>query len=116
MGVNKKSDEKIVTYDMEKVKESIVNFNQKAKPLIDSMGEYDKQLEQNKEIEQQLAEWQKRFDQSDYSTESDLQSEQEKSNTLTAEIEAAKAELEKLKSQQIENKKIKDPTLSLFKL
>ena len=44
--------------------EAIVNFNQKAKPLIDSMGEYDKQLEQNKEIEQQLAEWQKRFDQS----------------------------------------------------
>merc|ERR1712035_198417 len=90
---------------------AIVNFNQKAKPLLDSVGEYDKQLEQNKEIEQQLAEWQKRFDQSDYSTESDLQSEQEKSNTLTAEIEVAKAELEKLKSQQIENKKIKDPTL-----
>ena len=42
----------------------IVNFNQNARPLIDSMGEYDKQLEQNKEIEQQLAQWQKRFDES----------------------------------------------------
>ena len=150
----------------------IVNFNQNAKPLIDSMGEYDKQLEQNKEIEQQLAQWQKRFDESGkneisfsqltwivflivcyfllqlflklakhpksfftvfyaiknptvkifktenlvYSTENDLHKEQEKSNVLTAEIEAAEAELKNLKSQQIANEKIKDPILSLFNI
>ena len=51
-----------------------------------------------------------------HSTENDLHKEQEKSNTLTAEIEAAKNELKKLKSQKNANEKIKDPMLSLFNI